>query len=407
MTESNHEHTGRLLIVDDNALNRNLLSRRLKRLGHEVAVAEDGKQALDAIAAKSFDVVLLDVMMPVIDGFEALKMLRRTHDQTALPVIMVTAKNQAEDIIMALDLGANDYVTKPIDFKVVAARVRTQLELKRSVDLIKQLEHNLKLRNIELESANDRMKRDLEMAARVQQSGLPKTLPDIDGIKFAWAYHPCEELGGDSLDIFQLDDEHVGLYVLDVSGHGVPAALLSVALHRQLTPRRDNSCLVTEPGTRTVTPPSLLAVRLNRIFQWHETTSQYFTVCYGHVNAHPRRFCFTGAGHPGPIHLGIDGRTNIHDTPGFPIGIVEEPEYTELALDLQPGERVYLYSDGINEAVNPDGQMYGRKRLAQAIADARDVPLQQSIDRLLEQVHLWRNTEQADDDLSIVAMETG
>jgi two-component system, sensor histidine kinase and response regulator len=139
---------GNLLVVDDNELNRDMLSRRLQRVGHTVAVAIDGKQALELIGEGTFDLILLDIMMPEISGIEVLKRLRQKYTVAELPIIMVTAKDQSEDIVEALSLGANDYVTKPIDFPVANARVQTQLSLKRLAELkdefLRMASHDLK-----------------------------------------------------------------------------------------------------------------------------------------------------------------------------------------------------------------------------------------------------------------------
>src|SRR5262245_49834687 len=120
-----------VLVVDDNEDNRDMLSRRLKKQGYAVSVAEDGQRALNMIAAEKFDLILLDIMMPGISGMEVLKKLRETYTVADLPIIMATAKDQSEDVVAALKMGANDYVTKPLDFPVVLARVQTQLALKR------------------------------------------------------------------------------------------------------------------------------------------------------------------------------------------------------------------------------------------------------------------------------------
>jgi len=155
-----NEH-GTLLVVDDNEMNRDMLSRRLVRIGHKVEVAEGGLQALEMIEATDFDIVLLDIMMPGIDGYETLERIRADHDSGDLPVIMATAKDASEDVVVALKLGANDYVTKPFDFPVVLARVQTQLQLKRSREALAR--------------AHRRMKKDLEAAARIQAACLPAT----------------------------------------------------------------------------------------------------------------------------------------------------------------------------------------------------------------------------------------
>src|SRR5262249_18767712 len=154
-----------------------------------------------------------------------------------LPIIMVTAKGESEDMVEAFELGANDYVTKPLDIPVVLARIRTQLALRRAVAQVRELEGKLDVHNKELRAAteglaaaNDRHTRDVEAAARVQRAFLPALPPELSGAQFAGALMPCSQLAGDYLNVFRLGDRHAGLCVLDVAGHGVAAAFLSVIL---------------------------------------------------------------------------------------------------------------------------------------------------------------------------------
>src|SRR5690349_12925569 len=169
-----------LLIVDDEEMNREGLARHLKRHNYEVTVAKSGREAIELLGGRRFDLVLLDIMMPGMNGLEVLKFLRRVDSLIELPIIMVTAKGESEDMVEALELGANDYVTKPLDFPVVLARIRTQLALRRAVAQVKELEQKLDAGNRELEVAareradtTERLKRDLEAAAQLREAFLP------------------------------------------------------------------------------------------------------------------------------------------------------------------------------------------------------------------------------------------
>lgn len=410
MSDPLQDECGLLLVVDDNEMNRDMLSRRLTRRGHTVHVAHDGHQALDMIDRTRYDVILLDITMPGIDGVETLTRLRKKFAPTDLPVIMATAKDQTEDVVSALRAGANDYITKPLDFPVVMARVQTQLSLKRSVDRIRELEKALTQHNEKLESSNQRMQRDLSAAARIQHSGLPNAPLRLERCNVAWAYHPCEQLGGDSLNIFRLDDRHVGLYVLDVSGHGVPAALLSVTLNRHLMPHRDGSSLITsaipEPPGYQITPPAQLARKLNGLFPMTMDAGQFFTVLYGVIDLHTLRFRFVCAGHPGPVHAQASGQVQVIDHPGFPIGVVDDADFEEAEIQLQPGDRLYLYSDGITEEANSAGVLFDRGNLLDSISHDRHLTLAQSVDALLNRVRAWHEVPDfVRDDLSILAVE--
>ena len=397
---------GRVLVVDDNEDNRDMLSRRLERSGHAVITAVDGQDALRRVEEHSFDVILLDVMMPGIDGFEVLRRLRERFDATRLPVIMATAKDQREDIVQALKLGANDYVTKPLDYPVVLARVNTQLSLKRAVDRVILLEADLRQRNQALAEVNERMRRDLQAAAAVQRALLPSAMPQTPAAEFAWAFVPCDELAGDIFNVFMLDDHHVGMYLLDVSGHGVRSSLLSVTLSRVLTPLPGQASLVQRSaGDRLEpTPPGLVASELNRRFQMDFETEQYFTLAYVVVNLQSRELRYVSAGHPGPVFCPTRGDATDLTHGAMPIGWMPELAYEEKVLRFEPGDRLYLYSDGIKEALRSDRSQFGVERIVQSVSATRRASLQESIDGLVVAAREFADGA-FDDDVSAVAVE--
>jgi sigma-B regulation protein RsbU (phosphoserine phosphatase) len=387
---------GSLLVVDDNEMNRDMLSRRLSRRGYTVVTAVNGREALDRIAGGSFDVIILDIMMPEIDGLEVLRRVREKTPAGDLPIIMVTAKSESEDVVRALNLGANDYVTKPLDFQVVHARVQTQVSLKRARE--------------ELRLAHARMKHDLEIAARVQRALLPTELPAFPGAACAWRFIACDELAGDAVNIFGVEDRYLCLYVLDVSGHGVPAALLSVSVTRNLTLHADRSSLVRtasiDGSGSVLCGPAEVARRLNAIYPMETSGAHlYFTLVYGIMDTRTNRLRFVCAGHPGPILVRADGTTQVVDSPALPIGMLADPEYEEKEIDLRPGDRLYMYSDGLIEEVNPSGEMFGQERLQAAIAAQRSESLEASLDALTRGLAAWRGGDHFTDDLSIVAVE--
>jgi phosphoserine phosphatase RsbU/P len=387
---------GLLLVADDNEMNRDMLARRLSRRGFTVVTAVDGQEALDKIAEQSFDIIVLDIMMPRIDGMEVLGRVRETTPAADLPIIMATAKSESLDVVRALELGANDYVTKPLDFQVVLARVQTQLSLKRARQ--------------ELKSAHARMKADLEAAARVQQALLPVNLPDIPGATCAWRYRACDELAGDAMNIFLVDDRHLCLYVLDVCGHGVPASLLSVSVTRSLTMHADRSSLVRVPcedgAGFSVTGPAEVARRLSVIYPMTAgSPNLYFTLCYGILDVQTSRFRFVSAGHPGPVLVRRDGTASSIIVPALPIGIWQNAEYEETTIDLLPGDRLYLYSDGLTEVTNPSGEEFGENRMRAVVTQKRELSLDESLDALIGSITSWHGSDRFSDDLSIVALE--
>ena len=400
--------TGKLLVVDDTDLNRDMLSRRLTKRGYDVDVAEGGQQALEMIATIAYDVILLDVIMPGMDGFETLTHIRERHSQTDLPVIMATAKDQSEDIVQAFKLGASDYVTKPLDFQVVLARLQTQLQLKQSVERIRTLEQDLQRRNAELEAEIERKRSDLQAAARVQRRCLPADVPTFDDIGFAWRYEPCDELGGDAINISQLDEDNIAVYILDVMGHGVPAALLSVMIGHDLSNRPNANSLVfsRDPESNRSVPanPIDVAIKLNELYPMAAPNFQFFTAVYCCYNRRTKQLRYVNSGHLPPI-LVRNGEAGLLSTEahGPPIGVVPEITYSDETIQLQPGDRIYLYSDGIIELTH-DQEMYGFERLEQVLAEASDRSLSESIDAIFESIQAWTTTP-TNDDMTVIGFQ--
>jgi sigma-B regulation protein RsbU (phosphoserine phosphatase) len=393
-----------ILIVDDEELNRDGLARRLQRHDYKVVAARSGSEAIELLGDRRFDLVLLDIMMPGMNGLEVLKFLRRVDSLVDLPIIMVTAREESEDMVEALELGANDYVTKPLDFPVALARIRTQLALRRAVAQVKELEqkldaHNRKLRAAteSLASANERHTRDLEVAARVQRVFLPALPAEVAGAGFAWAFEPCGQLAGDYLNVFRLGDRHAGLCVLDVAGHGVAAAFLSVILSQLLT-------RVAGGPEAAIVPPAEVAARLTRELSAEATADHMFSLLYGVLSLDTGSFRFISAGNPGPVHLTEDKPPAKLEVTGFPVG-VGGGGYKEQAVCLKPGDRLALYSDGLLGVRNAEGEHFGTHRLLAALDEGRRLPLADAVGGLVRAVEGWRGDVPRQDDVSVLVVE--
>jgi phosphoserine phosphatase RsbU/P len=270
-------------------------------------------------------------------------------------------------------------------------------------------EDALREANRELRLANERTRRSLDAAARIQQSLLPQDLPVLPGARFAFGFRPSETLAGDVLNIVPLDGHHVGLYVIDVSGHGVPAALLSVTLSHWLQPSRRGSLLLTpdgaEPGRPWITPPRQVADRLAQQFPFDLRTGQYFTMIYAVLNTARRQLRFVCAGHPAPILVPAAGPPRVLEASGLPIGIGPETAYEDQLVDLVAGDRLLLYSDGITDAENPEGREFGLDGLLRGAHETRTLPLDEAVARLVRRVEEWCDAAGPRDDLSLVALE--
>jgi PAS domain S-box-containing protein len=262
--------------------------------------------------------------------------------------------------------------------------------------------------NAKLAMAHDRVSRDLKAAAKVQETYLPHELPRVPGTAFAWIYRPCDDLGGDGLNVIPLGGGRIALYILDVSGHGVASALLAVTLSRILSAPSETSSILMQNGDvadrPAITPPAVVADRLNLLFPYNMTTEQLATMIYGVLDASTGEFRYVSAGHPGPVHLPVTAGPVILGSPGFPIGLADDP-YEERYVRLAAGDRLYLYSDGVTEMMGPAGQLFGDARLLETIDRGRSLPLQQSVADLVGAVERWRDAASAHDDISIVAVE--
>ena len=390
--------TGRdvkVLLVDDNPTNLQVLVQTLTGRGYKLLVAKNGEDALTIAAKTRPALVLLDIMMPGMDGYEVCRRLKADSETRDTAVIFLSALGGTQDKVRGLELGAVDYVGKPFQAEEVVARVNTHVTIRR----LQQ----------ELQVANRRMKHDLDAAARVQQALLPDREPDTDRVRFAWAYRPCDELAGDSLNFFGLDDRHIGFYVFDVSGHGVPSALLSVSVTRSLLPGVGPTSLVTAPNSDTpgltVVSPAEVARRLNELYQMDSRNRQYLTLLYGVLDTVEHRLQCVSAGHPGPVLVRQGERPQAFSLPAIPIGMMDGTTYTDTVIDLQPGDRFYLYSDGVTEETNPDDLPFGEERLSETLDDARTQALDQSVEQLVGAVLAWRGGERLSDDVTVLAFE--
>lgn len=228
---------------------------------------------------------------------------------------------------------------------------------------------------------------------------------DTRHAEFAWIFKPCEEIGGDIFNFFELDEQYIGFYLLDVVGHGVPAALLSVTLSRLLLPVAGTSSVLfsSDASGRRPKRPSELANELNKLFQISESNEQYFTLLFGTMNRDTKELRYVSAGHPGPVYVPVDGCPQFLDVPGFPIGVQEEPDYEDERIVLKHGDRILVYSDGLLDAQNYQGQFFGKQGLLECVAEQQG-SLQKSVRKLEERLMSWCEGHEPDDDISLLAL---
>jgi sigma-B regulation protein RsbU (phosphoserine phosphatase) len=386
-----------ILLVDDTPTNLQVLYQTLDGLNYELLIAQSGEEALALAREARPSLILLDIMMPGIDGFETCRQLKADPETADCAVIFMSALDDTHDKVRGLELGAVDYITKPFQAPEVIARIRTHLELRR-------LHRELAAANKTLALANRRMKRELEAAARVQQALLPTRAPDLSGYEFAWHYRPCDELAGDALNVFPLRDGQIAAYVLDVSGHGVAASLLAVSVTQSMVPRNGVSSVIAETASGVIDRPASVAGRLNERYPMSDQADRYFTLAYGVLDPATGAFYHVCAGHPGPVLI-RDGKAESLETANFPIGMLPQAQYLDAVVHLQPGDRLYLLSDGVVEEASADGEQFGRDRVHAELLSTRHLPLATSVDALIAKVVAWNGGGPLSDDATVLAIE--
>jgi len=379
---------GHVLAVDDNESNRDMLSRRLLRHGLTVDVAINGIDALAQLEAKPFDLVLLDIMMPELDGFEVLKRMKASDNLRHIPVVMISALDELESVVRCIEAGAEDYLSKPFNPTLLRARIGACLEKKALRD---QEQDYLAT----IETTQKRLKRELDDATTYVRSILPE--PETKPYPIDWVYTPSTELGGDAFGYHWIDDDHFAMYLLDVCGHGVGASLLSVAA---INVMRNGSIAQTD-----FRDPAQVLTRLNNMFLMERQNNMYFTLWYGVFQKSTRKLTFSGGGHPpsllftGDIAGGQPTLQELHRG-GLPIGALEDVPYGATTVDVPADARLIILCDGTYEIELPEGGMLGLEGFTEFIRPRIASPT------LLAEVTEWIRSFHGDgpleDDFSLV-----
>ena len=270
-------------------------------------------------------------------------------------------------------------------------------------------EDGLRQAKSDLEVAYKEVRESIDAAARIQSTLLPSKSPDIDGLEFSWIFEPCDELAGDALNVIPLTDRFVALYMLDVTGHGLPAALLSVTLSRFLSPLGEESILYAATGDEeaasSVAAPSRVLERLNHRLPFDTRTSQFCTIFYGILDRQTLEVNYASAGHPPGVIVSASGDPRVLEATGFPVGIVPEPSYMDRQVQLAPGDRLVLYTDGLKENPNDEDEEFGPKRLLRLLDETVQEDLDLSLEKVVAEVRAWSGSASLPDDLSVLAME--
>ena len=389
----------RIFIVDDNVVNRKLLTAILKKEGYEILEAEDGEEAIELAFKEIPDLILLDIMMPKKDGYEVCAELKGDNRTANIPIIFLSAKTQTEDKIKGLDLGGADYVTKPFDRGEVLARVKAQLKI---AGLTKEV---IKA-NKELLEKQEALDEDLKAAAGIQRSRLPQDPPDAGIVDVAWQFMPCERIGGDIFNIIRLDETHWGIYMLDVSGHGVPSALVAVSASQILNPQQGLLLkkAITPPPFYEIVSPSEVLNLLDQEYPI-ERFNKFFTISYIVLNTEDKSIRYSNAAHPPPILLHENGEIEMLDKGGTIIGMGGLLPFEEGKKQARAGDKLLIYTDGIVEYENNDGEFYGDERFHRELQRLNNRTISDLVDGIIDSMMDFGDNNTPQDDITLLGIE--
>ena len=389
-----------ILIVDDDPTLRFMLTQKLQQEGYTVAAAKNGEEGLQQAQKLKPALVICDWMMPEMDGLSVCQLVKADPSLSTTFFILLTAHSETDKRIEGLEKGADGFLTKPINLPELNASVRAALRLH-------QLTQDLQTKNQILEDLTQDLKTQ-KQALEVQLmegadyvcSLLPRPLNDP--MKIDTRFIPSVQLGGDCFNYYQLDPDYWAIYLLDVSGHGIGAAMLSVSVLNLLKSQ-------SLPRANYYQPNDVLRA-LNETFQMTDHNDRYFTIWYGVYSQTKRRLIYSSAGHPPAVLLyGKPGNTievKQLGISGLPIGVFPEASFSNGFCNIEECSTLYIFSDGVYEIEQPDGEHWSLKAFIDFLTDCRQTQTG-NLDRVLHKIQTLHTKERLDDDLSLLEINFG
>jgi sigma-B regulation protein RsbU (phosphoserine phosphatase) len=393
----------RVLIAEDDPVSRHLLQRTLEGWGYQVTAARDGAEAWRLFEGTDFPLVISDWVMPEVDGVELVRRIRACGRSGYVFTILLTAKSHKEEVVEGMVAGADDFVTKPFDRDELRARIRAG-------ERVIRLEERLVEQNRALAERNAEMETDLRMACEVQQALLPQHYPTFpagagpaaSALRFCDRYRPTGAVGGDFFDILPLSDTQAGVFICDVMGHGVRAALVTAMVRALLEGFRH---LAADPGW--------FLAELNRellSILGQASVPVFLSACYLLLDMAAGEMRYANAGHPVPLHVRrrageVAPLPVVSGMPGPPLGVRQQAVYTVGRAELAVGDLLVLYTDGVYEVAGPEQEHYGEQRLLQAVQRRLELPAGRLFDEVLGEVQQFSGGKAFADDVCLLGVE--
>lgn len=397
-----------VLVVDDSEMQRRILTTALSRWGYKVIEAASGREALDLCDQEDFSIIVSDWVMPGMTGPEFCAAFRDEQRATYTYFFLLTSKNNSDEIAEGLNSGADDFLTKPIGLSELKARMKAG---ERIVTMQTQLLDKNKQINFALEriqSLYDGLNRDLKEAQKLQQSLVPERCLTVTGGQLSMLLKPAGHIGGDLVGYFPVSDTEVGIFSLDVSGHGISSALMTARLAGYLSsmnPKQNVALRRTSKDGFEARDPAATATRLNDMFLRELETEHYFTMALSIINLETGLMRSVQAGHPHPILLRKGQSPMALGEGGLPVGLVPAANFTSFETQLHKGDRLVLYSDGITECAKPSGEMLEEAGLVEFLLNMEHLRGSEMLDSLVDEVWAFNDERPFDDDLSLLMFD--
>ncbi|EGK89329.1 MULTISPECIES: PP2C family protein-serine/threonine phosphatase [Microcoleus] len=375
-----------ILVIDDDTAVQELLRRTLKKQGYEVTVASNGEDGVAQAQKLRPALIICDWIMPRLTGIDVCRRVKADPDLSTTQFFLLTSLGSIADRVKGLDAGADDFISKPIELNELQARVRAGLRLH-------QLSRDLKIAKQSLEA-------ELAEAAEYVQSLLPDPMTEPFSIEAKFI--PSRQLGGDCFDYNWLDADYLAIYLLDVAGHGLRAALPSVAVLNLLRSR-------TLPNIDYYKPSDVLRA-LNTTFQMSYQNDKYFTIWYGVYNRISRQLVYASAGHPPAVLISQSPASTAKiqrlKTPGMPVGMFPDAPYVDNCCDVEDLSTLYIFSDGVYEIHQPDGNIWGLDPFVDLLAAYNGASADQ-LELVLNYIQKLNAKAVFDDDWSLLKVNFG
>ena len=397
----------RVLVVDDSLLQRRILVRALHDWGYEVEEAASAEEAMACCTSRPPDLVLSDWVMPGMSGVEFCKALRALMVSRYVYFILLTGKTDKRVVARGLEWGADDFLIKPVNSEELRARLKAG---ERILDMRRELTEKNRIIGEtlhELQRVYDSLEHDLQQARKLQQSLLRERHRLFDGAALSQLLRPSGHVGGDLVGHFPAGPGQIGLYAIDVSGHGISSALMTARLAGYLSASApDQNVALRKGGAGYVArPPAEVVHMLNDLVLNEMGTDHYFAFLLAFVDLATGRVCVSQAGQPHPVIQRADGRIEQSGTGGFPVGLLQNASFDQFDLFLSPGDSLWLLSDGFTECPDPDGNLLGEQGLARMMMAEQGTRGEARLNGLVRQLETFAVTDEFPDDISGILLE--